>query len=240
MTNPIINRSFPDKKALIAAQGDVLYRQLLMHVQQYAGLFKDKGYTKVAIFAENSPEWIYAFYAALQNNCIAIPIDFLASADDVAYIIDDCQPELLFISSGMKESLVKIDLKTLHKPEVLVFEEIIPDEKVAESQWMGPEDNETTAVIIYTSGTTGSPKGVMLSYTNLLENMNAVIGCQIYVPERQVMIFLPLHHVFPLVGSLLTPLFVGCTIAMAPSMQSADLMKTFTENEVGVFLGVPR
>jgi len=70
--------------------------------------------------------------------------------------------------------------------------------------------------------------------------MNGVIDCKIYIPERQVMIFLPLHHIFPLVGSMMVSLYVGCTIPMAPSMQSADLMKTFADNEVGVFLGVPR
>jgi long-chain acyl-CoA synthetase len=240
MTKPIINRDYPDKKAFITAQGDITYRQFLKRVQQYAQIFEDKGFTKVAIYAENSISWIFAFYAALQNNCIAIPIDFLASAEDVSYIIDDCRPDLLFISSGIKELYLKVDLKTRHKPYVLVFEEIITDDYSAESQWIGPEDNETTAVIIYTSGTTGSPKGVMLSYTNIHENMNSVIGCKIYIPERQVMIFLPLHHVFPLVGSMMTPLSIGCTIPIAPSMQSADLMKTFTENEVGVFLGVPR
>jgi len=240
MKNAIINRSFPDKKAIIATQGDITYSQLLKRVQQFAQLFGNKGYNRVAIYAENSPAWIFAFYAALQNDCIAIPIDFMASAEDVAYIIDDCKPELLFISSGMKEAFEKVDSKTHYKPEVLVFEEITSDPEVQESQWIGPDDNETTAVIIYTSGTTGSPKGVMLSYTNLHENINAVIGCKIFISERQVMIFLPLHHIFPLVGSLMTPIFVGSTIAMVPSMQSADLMKTFADNEVGVFLGVPR
>jgi len=240
MTKAIINRSFPDKKALITTQGDITYSQLLKRVQQFALLFADKGFTKVAIYAENSPSWIYAFYAALQNGCVSIPIDFLASAEDVAYIIDDCQPDLLFISSGMAEAFAKVDLKTQHKPEVLVFEEIVIDESTPESQWLGPEDDDTTAVIIYTSGTTGSPKGVMLSYTNIHQNMNGVIDCKIFIPERQVMIFLPLHHIFPLVGSMMVSLFVGCTIPMAPSMQSADLMKTFADNEIGVFLGVPR
>jgi long-chain acyl-CoA synthetase len=240
MLNALINRSFPNKNALITSTGQISYRQLLRYVQQYAVLFETKGFARVAIYAENNPAWIFAFYAALQNNCIAIPIDFLASAEDVSYIIDDCQPDLLFISSGMKESMAIIDQKTRHKPEILVFDDISPDENSLESQWIGPEDNETTAVIIYTSGTTGSPKGVMLSFTNIHLNMAAVIDCRIFTPERQVMIFLPLHHVFPLVGSMLTPLFVGSTVVMAPSMQSADLMKTFADNEVGVFLGVPR
>lgn len=240
MTQAFLNKSNPDKIALITSNDKITYRQFFRHIGQFAQLFESKAYTKVAIYAENSPSWIYAFYAALQNQCIAIPIDFMASPDDVAYIIDDCQPELLFASSAMLEALDKINKKTKHKPEVLIFEDILPDENIPESQWIGPEDNETTAVIIYTSGTTGSPKGVMLSYTNIHLNMASVIDCKIFIPERQVMIFLPLHHIFPLVGSMITPLFVGSTVVLAPSMQSADLMKTFTDNEVGVFLGVPR
>ena len=240
MSNPIINRSYPAKKALISVHGDVTYSQLLQRIEQFARLFEGKGHTKIAIYAENSPAWIFAFYAALQNDCIPVPIDFMASPDDVAYIIDDCRPELVFISNAMKQPMEKIGLKTTHKPEIMVFEEITPDESVPVTEWTGPADNETTAVIIYTSGTTGSPKGVMLSFTNIHENMRAVIDCRIFEPDRQVMIFLPLHHVFPLVGAMMTPLFVGCTVPIAPSMQSADLMKTFADNQIGVFLGVPR
>jgi long-chain acyl-CoA synthetase len=240
MEKPIINRSFPDKKALITTQGDITYSQLLKQVQQFARLFENKGYTKVAIYGENSPSWIYAFYAALQNNCIPVPIDFLASAEDAAYIIDDCRPELIFISAAMKESFAKIDGKIHYRLEVLVFEEIVPDDSVQESQWIGPDDDDTTAVIIYTSGTTGSPKGVMLSYTNIHENMRALIDIKVYIPECQVSLFLPLHHVFPLIGSVFAPLYVGCTVPITPSMQSSDLMKTFADNEIGIFLGVPR
>lgn len=240
MSKPIINRSFPEKNALIFAGEEITYDQLYKRIGQYAALFRNKNYSKIAIYAENSPAWIFAFYAALQNKCIAVPIDFLASADDVAYIIDDCRPELIFISSGMKEALENAYKKSKHQPEILVFGEIVPDESVPESDWTGPDVEDTTAVIIYTSGTTGSPKGVMLSYTNIIENMRAVTECRIFIAERQVMIFLPLHHVFPLVGSLMVPLYAGSTIAIAPSMQSSDLMKTFAENEVGVFLGVPR
>ena len=240
MTKPIINRLFPDKKALITSRGDITYSQLLKHIQQYADLFKAKAYAKVAIYAENSPEWIYAYYAALQNNCIAIPIDFLASAEDVAYILDDCTPDLLFISSNMQEAYSKIAERIEQEPEVLIFEDIELDDSVSESKWLRPESDDITAVIIYTSGTTGSPKGVMLSYTNLQENMNAVIECGIFTEDRQVMIFLPLHHIFPLLGSMMVSFYVGTTVPIAPSMQSSDLMKTFAQNKVGVFIGVPR
>ena len=241
MPKPIINRSFSDKKALITSQGDITYSQLLKSIQQFAQLYANKGYTKVAIYAENSPSWIYAFYAALQNDCIAIPIDFLASAEDVAYIIDDCQPELLFISSGMTELFAKVDLKTQHKPEVLVFEEIAIDESTSESQWLAPEDDNTTAVIIYTSGTTGSPKGGDAFVHQHQGKYECGYRMWHFYPRPPGDWFsCRFTTFFRWSGRLWFPFMLETTIAIAPSMQSADLMKTFADNEVGVFLGVPR
>jgi len=240
MSESIIYRNNPDKKSIISQQGDFTYRQLLQHIQQYALLFENKGYTKVAIYAENRVEWFFAFYAALQNNCIAIPIDFTASAEDVAYILDDCQPELLFLSEAMKEPFSKVETKGWHKPDLIIFENHPLDQGQTESSWIGPENNETTAVIIYTSGTTGSPKGVMLSYTNLLANMSAVVECKIFHIESQVLILLPLHHIFPLLGSMMVTFYCGGTTVVSPSMQSSDLMKTLADNSVTVFIGVPR
>ena len=104
-----------------------------------------------------------------------------------------------------------------------------------------PEQNPNdTAVIIYTSGTTGSPKGVMLSYDNLLVNIEAVTtDVEIYKNEDSVMILLPLHHIFPLVGTLVAPLSVGATVVFSPSMASEDIMATL-QQEISIIIGVPR
>lgn len=236
----LINRNQPNKKAIVSQQGDFTYSQLLQNIQQYAQLFENKGFTKVAMYAENRVEWFFAFYAALQNNCLVVTIDFMASAEDVAYILDDCRPDLVFTSKNMEEPYAKTLAKSNHQPETILFENHPPVHDWAESTWLGPEDNESTAVIIYTSGTTGSPKGVMLSYTNLLANMDAVVDAHIFHNESQVLILLPLHHIFPLLGSLMVTYYAGGTTVVSPSMQSSDLMKTLADNEVTVFIGVPR
>jgi long-chain acyl-CoA synthetase len=240
MVESIIYRSDLDKKSIISQQGDFTYHQLLQHIQQYAQLFNSKGYSKVAIYAENRVEWFFAFYAALQNNCIAVPIDFMASAEDVAYIIDDCKPDLLFTSEGMNEAYSKVKNKSKHRPEVIHFENYPPAQNQNETTWIGPRDNDAAAVIIYTSGTTGSPKGVMLSYTNILANMKAVVEAKIFHTGSQVLVLLPLHHIFPLVGSMMVTFYSGGTTVISPSMQSSDLMKTLADNSVTVFIGVPR
>lgn len=240
MSKPIICRDNLDKKYIITHNQDISGRTLLKYIQQYSLLLNNQGIQKVGIYAENRVEWIYAFYAALQNNSIAIPIDYMASPEDVAYIIDDCQPEVLFISEAMAETYAKVSEKSTFKPKVILFEGHPPVADQPESTWTGPDDNENTAVIIYTSGTTGSPKGVMLSYTNIIQNMIAVIEAKIFHSECQVLILLPLHHVFPLVGSMMVPLYAGGTLVVSPSMQTPDLMKTLADNQVTVMIGVPR
>jgi len=240
MLKAIINRDNLDRNYIITHNQKIRGSELLKYIQQYSLLVNDQGITKVAIYSENRLEWIYAFYAALQSNCIAIPIDYMSSAEDVAYIIDDCQPEILFISEAMQEAYTKVKQKITFKPQIIVFEDHPPVADQPETTWIGPDNNETTAVIIYTSGTTGSPKGVMLSYTNIIQNMVAVIEEKIFQTESQTLILLPLHHIFPLVGSMMVPLYSGGTIVVSPSMQTTDLMKTLAENQVTVMIGVPR
>lgn len=240
MSKAIINRDNLNKKYIITQNQDITGSELLKYIQQYSLLIENKDITKIGIYSENRVEWIYTFYAALQSNCVAVPIDYMASAEDVAYIIDDCQPEILFISRAMEETYAKVSEKSTFHPLIILFEEHPPLTDQPESIWIGPDDNNITAVIIYTSGTTGSPKGVMLSYTNIIQNMIAVIDAKIFHAGSQVLVLLPLHHIFPLVGSLMVPLYAGGTLVISPSMQTPDLMKTLADNQVTVMIGVPR
>ena len=191
----MINKNHQSKAAIITRDSSITYHQLGDHINQYSQLIPQREDKKVAIFSENRVEWIYAFYAAWEKGCIAVPIDFLASVEDAAYIINDCRPELIFASSTTKDSLEKVKAKLSYQPEVKIFDEIELPALVDAEIWEGPSDKEQTAIIIYTSGTTGSPKGVMLSFKNLEANIVAVTKeVEIYNTERQVLALLPLHH----------------------------------------------
>lgn len=237
----MINKDYLDKPAIITRDLTLSYRELGVHVSHYSSLIANRDIKKVAIFAENRVEWIYAFFAGWENGCIVVPIDFLAALTDVAYIIDDCKPEVIFTSADNKESLTKAIAQLQYKPEVIVFDEIEPQAATTCEIWDGPTDLEKTALIIYTSGTTGSPKGVMLSFNNLDANIISVTKeVEIYNPDRQVLTLLPLHHIFPLIGSMVVPLHIGATVVMSPSMQSSDLLETLKNNQVVIMIGVPR
>jgi len=237
----MINTNYLDKPALITKDQTITYRSLIHQINRFAGLFSGKGYQKIALFSENQPEWLYTFYAAWHNDAIVVPIDFLSSAEDAAYILNDCRPELILASRGMSKSWEKMIGKMDYLPEIIFFEDIPGDETLSDLSWKMPAGLEKTAVIIYTSGTTGSPKGVMLSFTNLIANIKAVTDdVKIFNAERPVLMLLPLHHIFPLVGSMMAPLSAGSSIVMSPSMQSSDILETLKNNQVRIMIGVPR
>jgi long-chain acyl-CoA synthetase len=237
----MINTQYPDKPALILKDHVDSYRQLFSKINAFAEVFKEKGYEKIAIFSENRPEWIYAFYAGWKNGAMAVPVDFLSSADDASYILNDCQPELVFTNRNMLSSWEKVRMRLHFAPDVCLFEDIDIQNDVADFSWEFNPDMDKTAAIIYTSGTTGSPKGVMLSYGNLYANLKPVCDeYRIFRNDRPVLILLPLHHIFPLLGSMVATLYSGACIVMSPSMQSSDIIETLKNNPVRIMIGVPR
>jgi len=215
------------------------YNELIKKINSYSALLPDKNLTKAAIFSENRFEWVYAFYSAWMKKAVAVPIDFMSSSDDVAFILNDCRPEVIFYSDGTKEVLEKSISELNYEIEKINLDDIRINEVISFSNLPEPDPNDT-AVIIYTSGTTGSPKGVMLSYDNLLANIEAVTtDVNIYRSDDRLLVLLPLHHIFPLMGTMIIPLGVGGTIIFSPSMSSEDIMATLQQG-ITIIIGVPR
>ncbi|MCK5075507.1 MAG: AMP-binding protein [Calditrichia bacterium] len=219
----------------------ISYKQLIDQAIGFSLLYESETTKRVAIFSENRPEWIYTFYSAWKNGATVVPIDFMSTPDEIAYILNDCQPEVIFCSKETKATLKKALEQVTHNTKLFVFEEIKPVDSITNDKTFSTPDLNETAVIIYTSGTTGSPKGVMLSYENLLANIDAVSQeVKVYAAAERVMILLPLHHIFPLLGSMAAPLYVGGTVAISPSITSEDIMATLQDNKISIIIGVPR
>ncbi len=233
------------KTALKWKEQEISYADLLREAVCFSKLFS-KTAERVLIFSENRPEWIYSFLGAWNNNCAVIPVDYLSTVEELTYIAKDCRPDVIFCSRE-RESVVRTVVEAIdYTPLVLVYEDVVETaETTAGSDFVeidfAKESLNNTALVIYTSGTTGDPKGVMLSHENVMANVEAVsIGVPIYSIDERVMLLLPLHHIFPLLGSLVAPLSVGATIAMSPSLQPQDIIATLQDNQVTIIIGVPR
>ncbi len=229
-----------DKTALVYKDIKISYTELFDRIEAYRTFVKNKESKKIAIFSENRLEWVYALYASWIEGNIVVPIDFMSQPEEVAYILKDGRPEVVFVSSDNLECLQKAIKLVDYDIEIVVFEDLnnlnFPPSK---TEFLDI-DMEETALIIYTSGTTGSPKGVMLSFANLKANGDAVIEVEIFNSESNVLVLLPMHHVLPLVGSVVIPLYAGGISTFSPSLKSTDVMETLENNPITVIIGVPR
>lgn len=234
-------KNMGEKTAITYGSDQISYGRLIGNIEQFADKYKISKGARVAIFMENRPEWVYSFYSVWKNDGIAVPIDYLATSDEVAFILNDCQPEVMFTSAGslpvIKEAVAKAGIEN----QIILADEVtLQPEKFSTSD-IEITDKTQTAVIIYTSGTTGSPKGVMLSFDNLMANIKGVAhDIKIFTPASRTLMLLPLHHIFPLMGTMIIPLYAGGSVAISPSMASEDIIKTLQDNKITILLGVPR
>ncbi|MDR2929170.1 MAG: AMP-binding protein [Cytophagaceae bacterium] len=235
-------KNFGNRIAAAFGGDNISYKNLHGKINFFSSLYNiDKG-DRAVVFSENRMGWIYAFYSVWKKRGIAVSVDYLATVGEVTYMIKDCNPSVVFVSAETKKVMDEAIYIADIRPQVIVIDEYdgynpeqVSDDEV---QFANPDD---TALIIYTSGTTGSPKGVMLSYTNLLANVDSVSKkIPIFRADSCTMILLPLHHVLPLLGSLVAPLYVGGRVAISPSMNGADIVKTLNDNKVTIIIGVPR
>ncbi len=166
---------------------------------------------KVAIISSNRPEWNILDMAIQKVGAITIPIYPTISKDDYKIIINNCEAKLAII-----EGLSVLSKIEEIRPEIPSIEHIYTFVKRSEQYpiWddlisLGKENVDfeelerressilpsDCATIIYTSGTTGIPKGVMLSHSNILgqiENLRQTPSKD----STRALSFLPLCHAY--------------------------------------------
>jgi long-chain acyl-CoA synthetase len=229
------------KTALRIGEKAVSYSKLIQKTHLVSEKIANKQ-GRAIIFSENREAWTYAFLAVWNVGMVPVPVDFMSVAADVQYVLNDSKPSIIFSSEKCLPVLEKALQGTTLSPEIILLDSLEePTTKQFPSELHLGINPEDTAVIIYTSGTTGKSKGVMLSFKNLQANIDAVCSeIGIFTPDDRVLMLLPLHHILPLMGTLIMPLSVGCTIAMSPSMASEDIVRTLKDNKITMIIGVPR
>lgn len=207
---------------------------------------------KIAIIANNRPEWNFADFACQQSGAVSVPIYPTISEHDLTFILNDAKIKYVFVSSADLYTKVKNvaagvpsvkGIYTFNKVDgAKHWSELVEDGKKnprvkeieAIKNSIGPNDLFS---ILYTSGTTGNPKGVMLSHNNLMSNS---IASQVLAPFEsnwKALSFLPLNHVYERMLSTLY-FFLGVSVYYAESLDTiGDNLK---EVQPQIFGTVPR
>lgn len=233
------------KTAIYWKDSEISYADLLAHSAALASLYFSAPGERVVVFSENRPEWVTALFSIWRNRCTLVPVDSYSPANELAYILGQTEPVALFCSAKTRP-VVEDALRALPAlaPRVICFDSedfpAMPSGAVADAPLQaGPAD--ALAAILFTSGTTGAPKGVMLTFRNLHVNLESV--CErvpIFNPGSRVFALLPAHHILPLMGCILGPLYAGGSVILAHSLDPAEMIATMKRHRATILVGVPR
>ncbi|WP_448587564.1 AMP-binding protein [Thermocrinis sp.] len=225
------------KTALIHRDREITYSELIEKTKEYANYMNIMPGDRVVIFSENRPEWVYALFALWQRGGIGVPVDFMSSSRELEYILRETEPSVVVCSDATEETLREALSSTELSPTVLNLDRpflLKPIEHVMSRSF------HDTALILYTSGTTGEPKGVMLSFKNIISNILGVERLKVASKEDSTLAILPFHHSYPLLASLLLPIYLGATIVFIERLSSEALMQTLQKHPITILIGVPR
>ncbi len=182
-------RYYPhDRVAVIYGNDRISWYQLNSRINKLANALKKLGIKKgdkVAFLFYNSSQFLEANLAIQELGAIPVPTNFryvaseieflLNNSDSVAFLFDDdALPELQKIRNQIPNVKYLIHDGPNTPQDMLNYESIIQQAKDKEIKV--DLDIHDTAVIIYTGGTTGRPKGVMLSYDNILYNEESAMA----------------------------------------------------------------
>ncbi len=214
------------------------------------------------LVSENRPEWFISDMAIMLSGGITVPAYTTYTKEDYKYLIEDCEPSLVIVSSSEmlkklintvneKKFIKKIitldevnkvtnDLDIIDKNKFLDFNTILKNNLLDEDKIQNKKLKRTSpACIIYTSGTGGNPKGVILSHGGILNNLvGAFEILKPLIDSRPVFLtWLPLSHSYEH-SVQFVQIAVGAKVFYAEKIEK--LLENISEAKPTIMTAVPR
>lgn len=229
------------KIAVIYENRKISYVDVIKYVNYYSDFLKIDKADRVALMMENRPETIFSFLSVWNKKGIAMSLDAGYTAEQLAYVFNDSKPKYIFVSEKTKKVAEEANNIVGNFVEILDVDNIVlPNDYISPKETLDVDSEEDVAIISYTSGTTGNPKGVMLTFGNIMANIKGVSAVNLVNENDIILAMLPYHHILPLSFTLILPFYYGVPIVLLGEISSTSLKKALNDHKVSVIIGVPR
>ncbi len=197
---------------------------------------------RVLIKAENSPEWVAAFFGTVARGAVVVPLDAESAPHFVESVRQQTDAKLILIDDTeacKPEGLQHLNINDLR--ESVAHHAPMPYETLRQ-----PREDEVVE-IVYTSGTTTEPKGVVLTHGNLLANIAPLeseiekyLKWERLVHPLRFLSLVPLSHVFGQFMSIFIPQLLGGEVFFHASLNPSEIIETTRREKISVMVAVPR
>ena len=236
---PLIARAetHGDKTALIAAEGQFTYAELLTASSEVAACLLeavgDLQEARVAFLIPSGFTYVAVQWGIWRAGGIALPLATSHPRPELEYVITDADAAIVIAHPDF-EARVRPIAEALGR-------RFLSTAALFDSP-VGPLPAlqlERRAMILYTSGTTGKPKGVVSTHANIQAQVTDLIEAWGWRGDDQILHVLPLHHTHGIVNVLTCALWAGATCEMLPEFEAAQVWERFVHSDLTLFMAVP-
>ncbi|WP_433672408.1 acyl-CoA synthetase [Nocardia sp. CA-136227] len=243
----------PDKTALVWRDRRESYADLDTAVNRVAHSLADRGVgqgDRVAIYSHNCREFVLLYFALARLGAISVPINFMLTADEVAFILEHSGAVGFIAEDGLAEQ-AEAAVKQLGDSRIRLLGRIALGDLPATtgwedvSAWESHSDTSAPEVfvadddpiqIMYTSGTESRPKGAVLSSRALIAQYTSVVVDGRMSADDIEVHALPLYHCAQLHCFLTPDLWLGATSILLPGPDPSTVLRTIeTERATKLF-----
>jgi fatty-acyl-CoA synthase len=240
-------KRYPDKAATIFYDSRLSYAELARDAERLAGFLQrhcgiGRG-DRVLLAAQNSPQFIVAYYAILRCDAVIVPVGPMNVTQELEQYVTDSGAGTAIVAQDLYErydpligrlahvlvatyadyltiptTLAVPDILTAPRQEIGRREVVSWHNALAAANEPGPiaSGADDLCAILYTSGTTGRPKGCMHTHASV---MFTAVGGAIWeglTADAVALDTAPLFHVTGMQHSMNAPIYAGATIVCLP------------------------
>jgi acyl-CoA ligase (AMP-forming) (exosortase A-associated) len=246
----------PQSEALVHGERRLSYAELAHEVDVWADALLALGIgagERVAVYLDKRIETVAALFGACAAGACFVPINPLLKAEQVAYILADCNVRVLVTSAERLALLAPVLAQCQELECAIVTGETgaldlpLPQLRIIDCarlpQSCPPRPihrriDSDVAAILYTSGSTGRPKGVVLSHRNLTAGAHSVASYLHNRADDRILSVLPLSFDYGL-SQLSTAFLSGATAVLMNYLMPRDIVRMVARERITGLAAVP-
>ncbi|MDX2149252.1 MAG: AMP-binding protein [Bryobacteraceae bacterium] len=244
---------FPAAPALsVPFQGlELTFADLSYEVDRVAGALQALGLEpgdRFGVWATNCAEWIYLQLAAARCGLVLVNVNPAYRAHELGYVLSRSRMKAIFLhqrdrrsdyAAILEEAQAQADVSLRHTV-YLGTQSWDSFLAAARSPCDVAIHDGDVANIQYTSGTTGSPKGVLLTHRNLVNNGWYMARAMRLSEQDRICVPVPMYHCFGCVGATIPMVTAGAAVILpSPSFDPLATLEAIHRYRATVIYGVP-
>ncbi len=245
-------RRYPDKTAIIDGDVTLTFAEFDELVDRAAAALSDNGFgpgDRVALLARNCWQYAVLAFATARAAVVLIPLNFMLTAEEIAYILDHCRATGFIVESaltpvaddamrrgGTVSTRIAITAAGSPPPGWIDFDRCLATTSAPPTPHV---DDDQLLRVMYTSGTESRPKGVMHTSRSLMWQYVSTITAGSMSADDIEIHSLPLYHCAQLDNFLATDIYLGATSILLPRPDPETVLRTIERYAVTNYFAPP-